>query len=342
MFGPKVIIMNNELSWCLGCNYVSLGKRCPSCRSEAAKVKLPKGRLVPAFKHDIEVIRNAADSFGEGCGMELIPDANTVVLNLRDDGNIDVISYGSVIAQYIDKKVIITLAGMKVMAPKISKFFVRCDHDSSHFVKMGRNLMTSGIAASGSFAAGDRLAVFDDRGAVIAIGIARMSSEEIDTADRGVAVKTKISDASRYAKGKQKRSWKDSMEVNSALLTTKMGDSIKYIRSLSSTYGCPVVVEMSDDIRSTARLLLVINAGIVPMVKSAGSEFTRFQMDKYSLKAFDSKGGRRMVITDRKDSDDPEEILHDPIEEWGDISAWMYVMKKAEPFDTAYMRGFLS
>ena len=334
--------MKNELFWCLGCNYVSLGKRCPSCRSEAAKVRSSNGRLVPAFKPDIDAIRTAADIFGEGCGKELIPDANTVILGLKDNGDADVISYGAVIAQYVNKKVVITLAGMKVMAPKIRKFYVRCDHDSAHFVKMGRNLMASGISEAGPFAAGDRLAIFDERGAVIAMGIAKMSSEEIDSADRGVAVKVKGSDPSRYAQGKQKRSWKESVDVNSAILTTKYGDSIKNIRNLSSTYGCPVVIEMTDDIRSTARLLLVLNAGLTPSVQSPGSEFIDFQMEKYSLKAFDPKGGRRMVITDRKDSEDPDEILHDPIEEWDDISAWMYVMRKAEPFDTAYMRGLLS
>jgi len=163
--------------------------------------------------------------------------------------------------------------------------------------------------------------------------------EEMLASDRGVAVRIKDSASVRYAVGKKKRTWKDIIDINMPVVTNRAGDSVKSIKNLSAAYGCPVIIELSSDIRSTASLLLTMAADIRPGVVSDGNEFAVFQKGRYSLNEADEKEGRRMVITSRKVSSDPDEILFDPLDGWDDLTVWMYVMRKAEPFDPVYMHG---
>ena len=74
----------NHLRWCDECNLPILeNEKCPKCGNTTHEVEItPPGEVRPAFEHDIKMIRDLVDrQFGEGSGLELLPEGHVVLLN---------------------------------------------------------------------------------------------------------------------------------------------------------------------------------------------------------------------------------------------------------------------
>ena len=323
------------------CNLLTVSRRCPICRNEVSRLDLDDdGTLVPLSPSGIKLIRSCVDmTFGEGCGSVLIPDGCVSFLDHRK-GWSNIIVNGGEVGRLSDGKVTLDLAGLKAIQGKMVKNYVRCDHDSSYFVKKGRNLMVTGITElSASLEKGDQVAIIDDRGEVIASGIMRMSSSEMGTSDRGVAVSIRSSDVSRTCYGIPGHDWNDTLEKNASSMSSTVGMAVKGIRELASSYGDDVIVRFTGDIRTEALLFLTMDSGLVPRVKiDDRDDFTDFIMDRCELNAVDViPDGCLLIIDTTTEQNDAKNVTHCPILDWEPSFFWLYIMLKKEPFSHYYL-----
>ena len=329
--------MKRSIHWCMECNLLTISRRCPVCRKEVSRLDLdPQGILSPMSPKDAEVIRSSIDSvFGEGCGRLLLPDGCVSFLD-KTPTKTDIIVNGGIIGFVVGETVTLNVSGLKVISPLIKINTVKCDHDSSYFVKKGRNLMVTGIAdTSPSLKAGDQVAVLDDKNVPIASGIMKMSSEEIRESDRGVAVGVKCSDSPRTCYGVEHRDWMDTLRQNLLSIQAQAGISAKNIATFASSYGREIVVRFDGGIRSEVSLLLVMDAGYEPKVIIVKrNEFIDFFIEKHNLKVIEEIPQECILITERYEDGfaPPGIIIHSPISDWEPSMLWVYIMYKKEPF----------
>ena len=334
---------SSRIRWCIGCNMIAASRKCPKCRKDAFNIHLDCVKeICPIFKNEAAKIRSLVDSqYGEGCGQLLIPDERTAFYGRSSDHRHIIINGGHVGRMTDAGQVSLNTAGLAMISGKISKNKVICDHDSSFFVSKGRNLMVTGVAGhSDGLNIGDIVAVFDDRGRPIAEGVMKMSSEELDSSDRGVAVKTRPVETSRAVSIDKGWDWKSTIEANKLSIDAFSGDSAKKISDIVSSYGYPVVMSLSPDIVSEANLLLTLDAGYRPpvMLKET-SEFLDYMLEKHGLQTISDLPEKCILITEGSTRSETGVIRYSPTSDWDPAMVWMYVLSKAEPFDASYLQG---
>ena len=334
-----------HIHWCMVCNMVTVSKRCPICRNEVSRLDLlDDGILIPLSKAGMDKIRSYVDStFGKGCGELLIPD-NCISFVDRSDAVSDIIVNGGKVGHIADGKVLLDLTGLKVIKEKIAKNYIRCDHDSSYFVKKGRSLMVTGISESyNDLKKGDQVAVLDDRGGVIAAGVMKMSSEDMHGSERGVAVGIRSNVSSRTCYGVPPHDWKDTIMKSKPTVDSAVGTSVKAIRELTSSYGGDIVIRFNGDVRSEASMLLIIDAGYAPKVIVDGKDdFIDFMVERHGLTVVKDVPDRCLLLTDKVDGGlSSETVTHWPIREWEPSLVWTYLMVRREPFNRYYVDGSL-
>ncbi len=332
--------MARQIRWCMVCNLLTVSRRCPVCRKEVSKLNLDgRGDLVPMSPGVMKFIRSSVDGiFGDGCGNLLLPEGCVGFTDRTEKGS-EIIVNGGKVGRITKNGLTLEPAGLKAISSKISKNYVRCNHDSSHFVKLGRNLMVTGVQeASSSLKKGDHVAMFDDRGNVIASGMMRMSSDEIAGSDRGVAVTTVTNVFARTCYGVQHHNWRKTLELNSSPIASISGTSVKDVKDLMSSYGKDVVVVFSGDIRSEASLLLTMEAGFRPKVYATkNDEFVKFMIEKHNLERIDKIPENCILICEDNVKRTSEIVVYSPIQDWDPSSFWLYVMNKSEPFHNSYI-----
>lgn len=334
----------DRLRWCTGCNLITASRRCPECRKDAYNVRLEGASDVcPIFKTEAAKIRSVIDSmYGEGCGELLFPDDRTA-LYARTSGSRQIIINGGVVGRINDSgDLSLNASGLSIIAPKISKNIIRCDHDSSFFITKGRNLMVTGVKGhSDGLKAGDVVAIFD-RGRPIAEGIMKMSSEELDSSERGVAVNVRSYDSTRATANPKKNDWNATLESNKRIIEAFSGDTSKKISDVVSAYGYPVVVSLSTDILSEADLLLTLDAGYKPkVILKEHDEFIDYLLNKHGLETVKELPEKCILISEIHSNSDSGIIIHSPATDWDPAMIWLYVMMKAEPFHPSYMQNKL-
>lgn len=329
--------MKRSIHWCMECNLLSISRRCPVCRKEVSRLDLdPQGRLYPMSTKDADTIRSSIDSvFGEGCGKRLIPEGCVAFLD-RTSMKADIIVNGGIIGYLAGDSVILNASGLKAISPLIRNNIVKCDHDSTYFVKKGRNLMVTGISEiSPSLKAGDQVAVLDDKGVPIASGVMKMSSEETKNTERGVAVSIRNTDSPRTCYGVKHRDWKDTLNLNLLSIQAQAGISAKNIETFASSYGREIVVRFDGGIRSEASLLLVLDAGYRPkVIVDRRDEFIDFFLEKHELEVIDEIPKECILITEKYEGGFAPAgiIVHSPVGDWEPSMLWVYIMFKKEPF----------
>ena len=332
-----------RIRWCIGCNMMVVSRRCPECRKDVSIIHLDGiSEICPIFKNEAGRIRSLVDSvYGEGCGDFLIPDDRTALYGRCSDHRDIIINGGSVGRIYDSGAISLNASGLGIISERITRNFVRCDHDSSYFVAKGRNLMVTGVAGhSDGLRAGDQVAVFDDRGRPMAEGIMRMSAEELDSSDRGVAVSIRTSETSRATSNQNHKDWNFTLDANRLSIDAFSGDTAKKISDVVSAYGYPVAVSLSSDIVSEADLLLTMDAGYRPaVIMKERNDFLDYLVGKYGLDVISDVPDRCVLITEGNVGTDTGVILHSPTTDWDPAMVWMYVMAKAEPFDPSYLQG---
>ena len=333
---------SDRIRWCMRCNLITSSRKCPECRNDVLNVRIEKGSKVsPIFQYQAEHIRSKIDStYGDGCGLLLIPDDRTAIFEACKGHKRILINGGSVGRLLPSGDVSLNASGLALISGKISKNTVRCDHDSSFFVTKGRNLMVTGVSdASPGLSAGDVVAVLDDKGRPIAEGIMKLSSEEIGSSDRGVAVNIRDNEAPRINEGKRHSNWAQTIESNSYTMGALIGETVKNIKVLGSSYNYPFVVRLSSDIVSEADLLLVLEAGYRPsIILDSKDDFIDFIIAKHDLKVIDDIPDKCILISERDEEQTLDIIPHSPTDDWDQSMVWMYIMMRSEPFDPAYMR----
>ena len=334
----------DRLRWCTGCNLITASRKCPECRKDAYNVRLEgASEVYPIFKSEAARICSIVDSiYGDGCGELLFPDDRTA-LYARSSGSRQIIINGGIVGRITDKgDLSLNASGLSIIAPKISKNIIRCNHDSSFFITKGRNLMVTGVKGhSDGLKAGDVVAIFD-RGRPIAEGVMRMSSEELDSLDRGVAVNVRSYESTRATANLKKYDWNATLESNKRIIEAFSGDSSKKISDVVSAYGYPVVVSLSTDILSEADLLLTLDAGYKPaVIVKKYDEFIDYLLNKHGLETVKELPEKCILISETHSLSDPGIIVHSPATDWDPAMIWLYVMMKAEPFHPSYMQNSL-
>ena len=334
---------SDRIRWCMKCNLMVSSRKCPVCRNDVLNIRLDKGsRPSPVFQNQADRIRSAVDSsYGDGCGRMLIPDDRTALF-LSAQNMRHLMINGGIVGRLYDSGVFsLNASGLGIISSVMTRNRLTCDHDSAYFIAKGRNLMVTGVTdCPPGLSAGDRVAVFDEKGRPVAEGVMKMSSEEIGEADKGVAVSIRDCAAPRINDGRRHKNWIQTLDENSRSMKSSIGETVKQISSFVSSYGCPVVVELSSDILTEANLLLVLEAGIRPSVKLAQKDdFLDYLVNKHGLQTVDDLPERCIFITERKDISDADIMAQSPTQDWDPMMVWMYVMMRAEPFHPEYMKG---
>ncbi len=91
-----------------------------------------------------------------------------------------------------DGRLVLTLEGAKEVAKskKLASYVV-VDEIGEKYCRQGRNLMAKYVVKAGDVLAGDEVVVLNEKGEVVAIGKAVLSSEEMLIFDKGIAVKVR-------------------------------------------------------------------------------------------------------------------------------------------------------
>ncbi|MGQ9582855.1 MAG: phosphoadenosine phosphosulfate reductase domain-containing protein [Thermoplasmatota archaeon] len=283
------------LHWCPACNLPLLERRpCGLCGSDPSPVALtPPGDARPAFDFDVSMIRERAEEqFGGGAGRKLLPDGRVVLLNrIPDiDRTDEVVSDGAVLGNFTylpgrGFQLQLRMAGAeRLSAPE--RGWVVADEGAIPSILRSSNLLGPGVVdASPGIRPGDEVLVLSslpDRG-VVAVGSARMTSEEMSSGARGTAVKvrsrleiqaTEGAGASPRAKRAPSesgrpvgsRGWDEVVEANRGTLERERRRAVAFIRDRAASLGVPVAVSYSGGKDSLATLLLVLEAGLRPRV----------------------------------------------------------------------------
>ncbi|MDI3482410.1 MAG: phosphoadenosine phosphosulfate reductase [Candidatus Methanomethylophilaceae archaeon] len=262
----------NHLRWCDICNLPLLERGdCPVCQNRTREVTVtPPGDVRPAFEYDVTLIKKVVDEqFGPGSGDALIPEERIVLLNKTPalDRMDEVIVDGHVLGAlrydlgrgyvFINR-----LYGAKRIATAASKGFVVCDPGAVPFIKEGKNLMVPGVlSASPSVKKGDEVIVLAD-GEAIATGLARMESEEMASAKRGVAVKTKWTKDVNFEIPDASPAWDDVLRANAEVINKRVEEAVSFIHETIRKHDLPAIVSFSGGKDSLATLLLTIDAGL--------------------------------------------------------------------------------
>lgn len=334
-------VTSDRIRWCMRCNQISCSRKCPECRNDVLNLHIDKtSGISPIFQYQADHIRSKIDdNYGEGCGELLIPDDRTALFEIVHGHRIMIIDGGAVGRLYPSGEVTLNASGLSLISEKIRKNYVRCDHDSSFFVTKGRNLMVTGISEyPEGLSAGDVVAVLDHKGTPIAEGVMRMSSEELGSSDRGVAVNIREREAPRLSASRKHSDWVRTIDSNAYTMGALIGETVKNIKMLGSSYMYPFVVRLSPGIVSEADLLLVLEAGYRPsVILDVKDDFIEYLIGKHRLEVISEVPDRCILISERKEEQTLGIIPNSPTDDWDQSMVWMYIMMRSEPFDPSYM-----
>ena len=267
-----------HLRWCDSCNVPVLEQSaCSKCGTSTREVKItPPGDARPAFDHDIRTIRALIDTqFGPGCGEVAVPTGRLVLLNKAPDLDRmdEVVLDGMVIgAVRFDiargEKFLPRGVTASRMEKTISRGWVRVDRGALESIRERRaSALAVGVSdAAEGIEPGDDVIVLDPDGKAVSVGVAKMSTADIRTAERGTAVKTRwVADGSvTGTPGDETSSWDNAILANREVIDRRASEAMRFVRDVVRENDLPVAVSFSGGKDSLATLLLVIESGISP------------------------------------------------------------------------------
>ncbi len=263
--GKPVYLGKVELYWCDKCNVPLLDKRCGRCGAYGRRVPItPPGEVRPGFEGDLEILR---ESLKRQFGYEL--QRNFVLFNRvphydrMDEVIVDGYVIGNLRFDIIRKEFRFTLRmpGAYMMGTNIHKGWVLANHGAVPFVLEGRNLMLPGIVDfSPGIERGDEVVVMDEERRVFAVGIAKMSSQEMEEKERGMAVKIRYAGYGEWETHNEP-SMEEVLEANEEHLKKIEEKAVKFIHDVRRKYPLPLAVSFSGGKDSLAVLLLALKSG---------------------------------------------------------------------------------
>jgi phosphoadenosine phosphosulfate reductase len=208
--------------------------------------------------------------FGEGVGKKVLPQDKTIVINKVSslDAMYEYVVDGHIIGRLrydIPKrsyKFLLSLEGGRRIGEHSKQKWVSCHDGVLQYLKKGANLMLPGVAGCDSgVESGDEVWIADSNGAVLGVGIARMSAEEMAHETKGFAVKIREVDDPRPPDINSKiASWDDAVLANSNDIDVIEKEATSFIRRTVENQQLPVVVGFSGGKDSLVTYLLVEKA----------------------------------------------------------------------------------
>ncbi|NHI94827.1 MAG: 4Fe-4S dicluster domain-containing protein [Candidatus Lokiarchaeota archaeon] len=273
---PSLFLGRNLLYWCKICNVPIIdSKTCPNCQNNTFLVKIsPPYDCRPAFSNDIKRIKTLIETeFGPDCS-KIIEDEKVIILNkvAYEDRMDEIVIDGQVIGfiRYnvlnLDEKweFIPKPEGARRILQHHPKSWIKVEDDAVQPIIKGANLFIPGIIDhSKNIKKGDITFILTKEGALIGQGFAQLSSEEISTQKKGMAVKIKYKsnpkDPQILSKG---QNWDLVVQINESILHSKEYSIINYINKVTNKYNIPKLMSFSGGKDSLALLLLLIKSGI--------------------------------------------------------------------------------
>ncbi len=261
--GRPVYLGRLKLYWCDKCNLPLLNKKCGKCGAEGRKVNItPPGEVRIGFEGDMQILNETLKrTFGTEIDGFLL--FNRIPHYDRMD---EVIMDGKVIGnlRYDVERGNFTIAlrmeGSYLLNDKITKGWVIADKGAVEPILKGRNLMVPGVReCAEGIERGDEVIVRDPDGKAIAVGIAKMSSEEMRKLERGMAVKIRHSGYGKWEKRRQ-ANIEEVIEVNEKYLKNIEERAVHFIKDIKRRYNLPMAVSFSGGKDSLVVLLLALES----------------------------------------------------------------------------------
>lgn len=261
------------LDWCDHCNVpIASGTHCGSCDSATRRVSIaPPGDVRPAFAGDLDrLITSITKQYGKQAAQGLIPSDKIVLLNAIPDLDCceEVILDGQIIGlhrfrlEHLEWEFVPKLEGARRLAKVTQKKLVVIDDSAVDFIVSGANVLRPGIKdADSGIEPGDYVFVVNEQGLVVLTGLAAMTGDEMQTRERGVAVRKRYwgppTEAKLLPRG---QTWQQVLDANAPLLQRLEKKAITFVQGTVTEFSRPIAVAFSGGKDSLAVLLLVKKA----------------------------------------------------------------------------------
>ena len=275
--------------------------RCGRCGNDTRKVPItPPGDVRPAFPADRKrIIDSIADEYDMQTALELLPPQKIVLLNAVPDIDCceEIILDGQIIGLHryridaLSWEFIPKIEGARRLVELTPAKQVVIEESAVKFIVGGANLLRPGIkTADASIKEGDYVIGVTEQGKAILVGIATMAGVNMQTRERGMAVKKRYKaqplEPQILASG---QTMEQVLEANSTLLKRIEDEAISFIQQTSEKTNLPIVVAFSGGKDSLAVLLLTKKAltekPFAVMFVNTGIEFPETIENVYSTTA---------------------------------------------------------
>ncbi len=258
---PKPFLGKLDLKWCLTCNVPLLHDECSTCGGQVKEVTYsPPGDIRPAFEQDMVIIHRAIGEFDPEVDML----KGVVLLNAISSKYEleEVISGGQVLGFLRERRSFAPRADFAAAIRPRTKVVV-ADPGARPSLMKSSNLMTPGVLSmSEGIEVGDEVVVKVD-GETIATGKARISSSDIGTVKKGVAVKVRHR-IEGHTFPDVESTLDDAVAANAEALARIERKAVKGVQRAWESTEKAKMVSFSGGKDSLATLLLVLEAGYRP------------------------------------------------------------------------------
>ena len=291
--------------------------RCGRCGNDTRKVPItPPGDVRPAFPADRKrIIDSIADEYDMQTALELLPPQKIVLLNAVPDIDCceEIILDGQIIGLHryridaLSWEFIPKIEGARRLVQLTRAKQVVIEDSAVEFIVRGANLLRPGIKnADTSIRIGDYVIGITEQGKAILVGVATMTGAEMETRERGMAVKKRYKaqplEPKSLASG---QTMEQVLEANAPLLKRIEEEAISFIQQTAEKVKLPIVVAFSGGKDSLAVLLLAKKAlgkeSFAVMFVNTGIEFPETVENVYSTTAKLGVNDRLLVKEVSKD-----------------------------------------
>ncbi|MFO8109323.1 MAG: phosphoadenosine phosphosulfate reductase family protein [Thermoplasmata archaeon] len=274
---PALYLGKVNLHWCGECELPLVEKGdCNICGTKGEPVKItPPGDVRPAFKKDIELIRDTVDrQWGEGYSEHVIPPGKIAVLNSSPDidrmdevvidGKVIGILRYSVERKLEKKEPFVFLIRPWEDLPSPDKGYVVMDKGAVKPILKGASALAPGILKGDeNIVPGDEVLVLGPDKNILGTGPSYKGGKELvnNSSGKGVKIRWKVS---KGPLKKKKQFWDDAVKANENILEKRINEAKEFIVSQIEERRLPYAVSYSGGKDSLAVLHLVLETGLRP------------------------------------------------------------------------------